>query len=434
MNISNVAGLARARVLSVSAALLLATPMAYAADSPSTLSLRQALANTAEVHPSLQVFSFREQALTYGVQSAKLRPAFRFSTDLENVAGTGEAQSLSGAELTVSLSSVLELGDKRAARIAFANSRVNAVAASRQVAALDLAADVTARYMRIVILNARIDVARESRQLARQAVSAVRRRVNAGAAPKPELRRARAALAEADIELHRLLSEKSGARAALAQFWNARENEMGAISGDLFALDTVADIDVLLNRLEQNPNVVQFASRQRVQQAELRLALSASRSDIEWQAGIRRLQGSQDIGFVAGFSIPLNSASRNRAAIASAESALALLPVEQEAALRALQVQLRAFYQRRETNVAALTSLRKKVVPELKTALFETRKAYSRGRYSYLERISARSELIAARKAMVEAAASAQLAQLEIERLTGESLLLAELQGGASYE
>jgi len=425
--------LRRARVVSLSAAFLLVTPLAYSADS-STLSLRQALTNAADVHPALQVFRFRQNSLSYEAEAAALRPAFRLGAELENVMGTGEAQAFSGAELTVSLSSIIELGDKRAARIAFANSRVNAVSASRNIAALDLAADVTARYMQVVITNARIEVAREARQLSRQAVSAVRKRVNAGAAPKPELRRARAALAEAEIELNRLLSQRQGERATLAQFWNASEADIGTISGDLFSLDSVADVDSMLQKLAENPNILAFASQERVQQAALRLARSAGRADIEWQAGARRLQGSQDIGFVGGVSIPLNTARRNAAAVSAAESSLALLPVEREAALRSLQIQLRDFYQRRVIGVETLNTLRKKVIPELQTALRETREAYNRGRYSYLERISARNELIAARKALIEAAANAQLAQLEIERLTGESLLAIDTLGGAGYE
>lgn len=369
-----------ARALSLSAAFLLITPLAYSADSSSTLSLRQALANAAEVHPSLQVFSFRQTSLGYEAEAAALRPAFRLNAEIENVMGTGEVQAFSGAELTVSLSSVFELGDKRAARIAFANSRTNAISASRNIAALDLAADVTARYMQVVIINARIEVAREARQLALQAASSVRKRVDAGAAPKPELRRARAALAEADIELNRLLSQRQGERASLAQFWNASEADIGAISGDLFSLDSVTDVESLLKKLSKNPNILAFASQQRVQQAALRLAQSAGRSDIEWQAGARRLQGSQDIGFVGGVSIPLNSGRRNVAAISAAESSLALLPVEREAALRSLQIQLRGFYQQRVIGVETMNILKMNVIPELQTALQETREAYSRGR------------------------------------------------------
>ena len=168
-----------------------------------------------------------------------------------------------------------------------------------------------------------------------------------------------------------------------------------------------------------------------MQQAALRLAQSARRSDIEWQAGVRRLQGSQDIGFVGGVSIPLNSGRRNVAAISAAESSLALLPVEREAALRSLQIQLRGFYQQRVIGVETLNILKMNVIPELQTALQETREAYNSGRYSYLERISARNELIAARRALIQAAADAQLAQLEIERLTGESLSATDTQEGS---
>ena len=52
----------------------------------------------------------------------------------------------------------------------------------------------------------------------------------------------------------------------------------------------------------------------------------------------------------------------------------------------------------------------------------ETRYAYERGRYGYLEWVEAQREFIAIRRSLIEAAVNAQVFQAEIERLTGEPL------------
>jgi cobalt-zinc-cadmium efflux system outer membrane protein len=51
-----------------------------------------------------------------------------------------------------------------------------------------------------------------------------------------------------------------------------------------------------------------------------------------------------------------------------------------------------------------------------------TRYAWERGRYSYLEWTEAQAERVALQRALIEAAANAQIFQVEIERLTGAAL------------
>ena len=70
----------------------------------------------------------------------------------------------------------------------------------------------------------------------------------------------------------------------------------------------------------------------------------------------------------------------------------------------------------------AFAMLRDAVIPRLEYALDDTRDAYRAGRYSYLELIAARQELINARLALVNAARRAHLNRIELERLAGAEL------------
>jgi cobalt-zinc-cadmium efflux system outer membrane protein len=62
------------------------------------------------------------------------------------------------------------------------------------------------------------------------------------------------------------------------------------------------------------------------------------------------------------------------------------------------------------------------VLPEMEAALEDTRYAFERGRYSYLEWIDAQRELIEVQRALIDASVNAHLYRTEIERLTGEAL------------
>ena len=74
----------------------------------------------------------------------------------------------------------------------------------------------------------------------------------------------------------------------------------------------------------------------------------------------------------------------------------------------------------------AVEQIRVEVLPALDKALVQTRDAYQRGRYSYIDWIAAQKELLDARFALIDAASTALLNQALIEQLTAEPL--AEVQ------
>ena len=81
------------------------------------LTLEQAISAAMQGDPRLRTYSFRFRAEDARAQQAALRPAPEASFELENVAGTGELGGFDAAEATFALSQVIELGDKRDARI-----------------------------------------------------------------------------------------------------------------------------------------------------------------------------------------------------------------------------------------------------------------------------------------------------------------------------
>ena len=94
----------------------------------------------------------------------------------------------------------------------------------------------------------------------------------------------------------------------------------------------------------------------------------------------------------------------------------------QQSALLQLHSLLFDAYHTRQQNIAAVEQLRDAVLPDLTQALELTQKAYERGRYSYVEWTAAQRELLSAREALVEAAATALLNQALIEQLTAQPM------------
>ena len=178
----------------------------------------------------------------------------------------------------------------------------------------------------------------------------------------------------------------------------------------------------LKNRHELNPDLLLFASEERLLDAQLREAASEQRGSMQWTAGIRHLSEVGDTGFVFGASMPLGSRERASGAIATAQANLQEVASRRDSALNRMRTQLQALHLQLTQAVLEVNTLRAAVLPPLDTAQQQTRAAYLSGGYSYLELISTQAEYLDAERALIAAATDAHLLRTEIERLSGAAL------------
>jgi len=386
------------------------------------LTLDDAVRRTLQQHPQLQAFSIRFGALDSEREAASLRPAFRLGVEAESIAGSGPYSGTDSAELSVSLSSVLELGSKRAARVDVATSRYALAEAQRDARALDLVGEVTRRFVTLLALQEKLAVAGDATALAQRSVELVKQRTRRGGSPEAELLRAEAALAQAQLAEAALKADWQSSRYALASLWRGNASEAAVLRGDLFKLDTPATFDGLLQRVEQSPAISVYASKERLRAAELVLAQSRSSLDIDWSVGARRFEDTGESAFTAGVSVPLFTGRRNQGEVGAVLAQRDEVRLQREAALLELRSQLFSAWQAYRQNADAAQRIRQGVLPLLERALAQTRDAYERGGYSYADWVSAQRDLLDARNAAIDTASRALVSQALIEQLTAEPL------------
>jgi cobalt-zinc-cadmium efflux system outer membrane protein len=374
-------------------------------------------------HPDLQVYRFRNLGFHEMAKMANQSPALELGFEVENFAGSGDFSGTDSAEITLALSSVIELGDKRQARVAVVGAGQRLMEAERQAAALDLMGELTRRYVDVVSTQARLALANKSQSLAKETVESVRRRVGAGAAPKAELLRAQAEYARTEIAVNEEENHQYNARVSLSLLWGESEPNFTRVSGNLLELGEPGDFEELYARAVQNPSIQVFASEERLLDAEYRLAKTQTKSDIGWSIGARQFQETDDTALVASFSVPLFSGKRNRGASAAALAQRDAVFYRRQSAELKLRAQLFDAYQQHKQALTTAKSLETRVIPLLQQALVETQKAYETGRYSYQEWVAARRELITAQYSLIEAANAALSYRTEIEQLSAEPLL-----------
>lgn len=402
--------------------LALFTAESYAESTETSLTLPIAIQRTLEQNPTLKVFEFRQAALLGEIKTARLKPAYELEFEAENFGGTGELSGFGGAELTIALSSVVEMGEKQSARVGLVSQSQAVLTAQREVMSLELMGDVTRRYVEVLAGQERVSLAAEALRLADETLKIVTKRVEAGATPGAEVKRALAAQGQAQLSLQSEQQRLEYLKRSLAAFWGENKLTFSNVKGNLLAFGVDNDFESLYAKVEENPAMRILHNKERLKDAELRLAKTESTANIHWSVGVRRSQELEDTSLVASFSMPLFAEKRNSGAVSRALAERSRVSLQKEATKLRFRNQLFRAYSNRKQAILSTQTLQSNVIPALEQALKETQSAYQRGRYGYLEYVSARQELLIARRALIDAGAAALIYGAEIEQLTRESL------------
>ncbi len=413
----------RAGVACVLIALGLADAPAQSGESgsPDTISLPEALSRTLADNASLRALGFDVPAAEGRLQQSTFRPSPEINVALQDVLGTDSFRGVRSAETTISLNWVLERGIRE--RIVNASrALLDVTTAEMEIARLDVAAETARRYIECLLFQARYANAERGVELARDAVDAVRRRVEASRAPQAELARAEAELARSELRLEDYEHELRSAYHRLSAQWSITEPEFSSVAGNLSGTPAPDPFEVLLARVEQNPDLVAFVSQSRLAEAELNLARARSRPAWSVSGGLRRIESSDDWAVVGGVTIPLRMGNRNQGRIAEAGATLSQVEAASEAARISIETELFVLYQELIHNIELADRLETDVAPRLEAAVTDMRRAFELGRSSYLEFRAVQSELLEVAYEILDAHADAHRLSIEIERLTGESL------------
>lgn len=386
------------------------------------LSLSDVVQKILKYNPSLQGFKPKLEQLKGLKQFANQAPGYQLGIETENVLGSGDYKAFDNTEVTVSLSSVIELGDKRRYRTWQMQSSYLLEQAKMKIKTLDILGEATQSFISLLTMQAQVKLAEKSVDLAATILKAAQTRVKKGAAFQADVMRSQVALAQAELKLTELQHRFQNSKVSLSVYWGESEPTFNKISGELFAFNTVKPYQQLVNDLQQTPALQVYADIYRVKNAELAVVKSASQSDISWQVGVKHNLANNDAGLNASFTMPMFAQSRNQGKIAAELAAKQSIAFQQQTMLLHLKAKLYQAYHTQQQQTSTVKRLKNHILPALEQVLVETSKAYHRGRYSYIEWIDAQQEVLNARYMMIQAASNVLRNQALIEQLTTQSL------------
>lgn len=414
------------------AALAVAPCLTASAQSPdgvrahdtTSITLDDAFQRVAETHPDLRLFNGQRRMLDAEQAEASLKPGQVLGVDLEGLVLNDAAQRTRAIEATLTLASVYERGGKLDARRAVVQRRIDALSMDRERVRVDLLAETARRYLALVFARQQSDIATRDIAQRQRMVNAARQRFHAGASPESVILSAQASLAQAELQAARARQQFDSARRSLAVLWGDPDPTFQIPAGDPLALPRIEDFATLRTNLARTPELLQFNDRQRIAESRLQLARAQATPDVSWQVGTRYARDSGDVSVLGGFSVPLGQRARAQPGIQAAQAELDMLSIERDAGSLSLLATLADAHGRYLVAQDEVQRLQRDVLPRIARAENATERAWIAGAVSYLEWWQLQDERIAALRQQLDAALEAQTALIEIQRLTGHTLIV----------
>lgn len=386
-----------------------------AVPAPRPLTLSEAIQAALEFNPTLASARREIEAAEGAVIQAGVYQNPTLSVDVEDVRARDRT-------MTMSLSQPIELGGKRAARVAAAERALDAARVAREGREIQLRADVTQVFLTTLLSQERVRLAEASLEIARSGSSAASRRVQSGKVSPLEETRSKVAEANVRLELVQAQGELR------TQMQELRALTTGAIpyaelDGNALSLPNLPPIEQLQARAEDSPTLRQARLETRRLGSLADLQLARRTPDITVSAGIQRANsaGQGRNLAVIGVSIPIPVFDTNRGNIIEA---LRLRDKSEDDA-RALELRLRADLSIARQRLAMASeetnAVRSEILPGAQTAFDAATRGFELGKFQYLDVLDAQRTLLQARAQYLRSLGEAHRAVADVERVLGTS-------------
>ena len=321
---------------------------------------------------------------------------------------------------TVLLSQPIELGGKRAARMAVAERAIEVARAQLDTRQAELRANVTAAFFAALTSHERVRLAQDSLDLALAGSQAAQKRVTAGKVSPVEETRAKVAEANVRLELIQAQGELQTNLQALRTLL-AGSADFDVLDGSVLLPPVLPSLDAMEQRIANAPALRQARLEVRRLAALADLESAKRVPDITVTAGIQRAQESGRSQAVIGFSVPLPLFDTNRGNIAEAISRRYQAEDQARAAELRLRGDVAVARQLHRTASSEVATFESDILPGAQSAYEATRQGFELGKFGYLEALDAQRTLLQARAQHLRSVASVYRAASDLDRLLGNA-------------
>ncbi|MHC4219151.1 MAG: TolC family protein [Planctomycetota bacterium] len=398
------------------------------------LALPDALSMALVHGPELAAFAWQIRAEEAAVIQAGLLPNPEIELELEDFGGTGGLAGFGGSETTLAIGQTILLGGKLRKRVELSRLGRDLAGWDYEVARVEALTRTAVDFVNTLAAQQRLTLTRDTEALAERIFLAIGERVEAGKISPVERTKARVEFAQARLDRLRAERELEAARYRLAANWGSITPRFALAVGDLAEVRTPPGAQRIIERIEHNPDLARWATEMATRRAAIELARAEAVPDITLMGGPKMVEGANDMGFVAGFSIPIPLFDRNQGGILDARIRLAKAERLRHAAEVRVRTDLVSSYQSLDAAYIEVETVRDEVEPGARSAFEAAEEAFRQGKIGALDLLDAQRTLFGVREQYVAVLAAYHQATIDVERLIGAPLHEATQpeEGGAS--
>ncbi len=377
------------------------------------LTLDEALSLTLMNNPELKIAAWDIKSKNYLVNQSGLWENPELEIGLENF----------GAKTySISLSQKIELGGKRASRIALAKVDKDISAWDYEVKRLELIIDAGKQFLYTLEIQEKISLLSKLIKLAEDSLNLTKTRYKAGAGTVIDVIRAQKDLDRVKLEQSKESNNLKLQYSILAAFWGDKKYYFNSIKGELLIPENIPDLNSLISKLTNNPDIARWVFEMESRRYELENAEAEKYPDLNISAGYEREVETREDIIGLGFSFSLPILNRNQGAVNSSEINLHKMRyLKNQVDLKILN-DLNEAYTRLKNNLDEVGVLKDKIIKGLRKAYNEAMRFYKMGKITALELLSLQQELIETEIKSIEVLSEFYKAKYEIELLIGDEV------------
>ena len=321
----------------------------------------------------------------------------------------------------VGLQQTFETGGQQGIRRTLARENLAAVELAIADTRRRVRLDVAQQFFRVLGLQQRITMERETLALIESAAGAVRKRVTEGEDTRLDGNLAEIEAARARNQLALLLEQLLRARVELASMLQLPPGQYPEVAGTLEPMPSRIDLQTLLASLEQRPDITASAARLRAAFSQLRLERATVSPDVTVALSYGRdgsiFRDERVVGI--NVSVPIPLFRRNATGIGRAITERTQREIEDTALNRNARADIQALSVQMENLRSRVERLRGSVLPLLEENQRLSQIALREGEIGLLQLLTVNRQLLDGRRDLAEAQTELRLIEALLDPRTG---------------
>jgi outer membrane protein, heavy metal efflux system len=374
----------------------------------------------------LASFSWEVRAAEARIIQEGLLSNPELETSVENFGGDNDLDGFDGAETTVQISQLIELGGKCAKRKQVAELEKDMAGWEYESKRLDVFADISKSFWDVVSAQEKYAIAVEIAAVADESYFLAAERVKAGKAPPLEEIQSHVTVSTTRIEVEQAKRTLETARKNLAATWGSTDPAFEKATADIGALSPLPPLETLKTHVSNNPDLTRWDSELKKSRVQVNLADAERFPDLTVGAGPRYYNETDDTAFVMNITVPIPIFNRNQGATQEARFNLAKARESRKTALLKTQKDLEQAYQNSSFSYLTADSLVKIAIPAAQTAYSAALEGYREGKIGYLAVLETQRTFFEVKHQYMSAIADYHKSKTDIERLIGQSIVVSK--------